>query len=130
MPKLGETTKALSVDEMEVLASYLSETTEANMNVAEMLRSISKPEHWRNVVNNYITTWRNTDVPAGPKIVEGSLRITLANEDTHIQSLREMLAQAEIKEEEAIKELNACVLERAYTQELLHMRLTGYPTEK
>ena len=100
------------------------------MNVAQMLRNISKPENWRNVVNRYITQWRNTDVPTGPKIVEGSLRITLDTEPTFIQVLREELANAQIKEEEAIKELNACVLERAYIQELLHMRLTGYPTEK
>ena len=130
MPRLGETTKALSVDEMEVLNSYLSETQEAEMNVAEMLRNISKPEHWRNVVNRYITHWRNTDVPTGPKIVEGSLRISLDTESTFIQALREELAKSLIKEEQAIQELNACVLETAYTRELLHMKLTGQPTEK
>ena len=131
MPRLGETTMVLTETEMGILHSYLLNTEDEHMvNVSQMLRDISKAENWRKVVNRYITNWRSSDVPTMPKIVEGSLRISLDTESTFIQALRDELAKSLVKEEQAIKELNACVLESAYTRELLHMKLTGQPTEK
>ena len=129
MPRLGETTMVLTETEMGILHSYLLNTEDEHMvNVSQMLRDISKAENWRGVVNKYITQWRKEDAPT--ITLPEPFSISLDTETTHIQMLRELLSIAIDKEEKAIQELNACVLERAYTQELLHMKLTGQPTVK
>jgi len=129
MPRLGETTMVLTEAEMGILHSYLLNTEDEHMvNVSQMLRDISKKENWRGVVNKYITQWRKEDAPT--ITLPEPFSISLDTESTFIQALRDELAKSLIKEEEAIQELNACVLETAYTRELLHMKLTGQPTEK
>ena len=93
------------------------------------LKNIIGSTNWT-AVKNYIGVFkREAETEARHDIID-VYPISLDTESTFIQALREELAKSLIKEEQAIQELNACVLETAYTRELLHMKLTGQPTEK
>jgi hypothetical protein len=91
------------------------------------LKTIIGSTNWL-AVREYIGLFKSK--PPEPVSYPEPFSIGLNTENTHIQMLREMLSDAQAKEEKAIVELNACVLESAYTRELLSIKITGYPTEK
>ena len=93
------------------------------------LKNIIGSTNWT-AVKNYIGVFKREAVTeAEPEARHDSIEafpISLETEPTNVQMLKAIVAHAQTEEENAIVELNYCVMRLAYAQELLSMELTGH----
>ena len=91
----------------------------------DRLKNLIGSTNWT-AVKNYIGVFKTEAVTEARHDSIEAFPISLETEPTNVQMLKAIVAHAQTEEENAIVELNYCVMRLAYAQELLSMELTGH----